>query len=116
LFVVVLIKKFEKTFRSHSQRRRSFIYENFFNFQEIFLIFIYRQCPLGTSFPSTPSPHPLSRSFWSILNFAHQSSQIDELFNNPDLTLEELLDDDNIISEFKSMNPRLLELYLSFAF
>jgi len=48
-------------------------------------------------------------SFWSILNFAHQSSQIDELFNNPDLTLEELLDDDNIISEFKGMNPRLLE-------
>jgi len=48
-------------------------------------------------------------SFWSILNYAHQSSQIDELFNNPDLTLEELLDDDNIISEFKGMNPRVLE-------
>jgi hypothetical protein len=29
--------------------------------------------------------------------------------SNPNTTVEQLLDDDNIISEFKSMNPKLLE-------
>lgn len=48
-------------------------------------------------------------SFWSMLNFAHHSSRIEEMLNSPDTTIEQLLDDDNIISEFKSLNPKLLE-------
>jgi hypothetical protein len=43
-----------------------------------------------------------------MLNFS-RSSRVDELLNNPDTTLELLLEDDNILSEFKGMNPRLLE-------
>jgi hypothetical protein len=43
------------------------------------------------------------------LNFAAHSSRIDDMLNNPETTLEQLLDDDNIITEFKSLNPKLLE-------
>ena len=72
-----------------------------------------KKCLLQGNFSLTPNSPllPFSRSFWNILNYSHQPSHIDDLLSQPDCTLEQLLDDDNILSEFKSLNPKLLELY-----
>jgi len=50
-------------------------------------------------------------SFWNFLNFA-QTSKINSKLSEPGTTLEDLLADDSIITEFKSLNPKLLDLYL----
>jgi len=49
-------------------------------------------------------------SFWNFLNFA-QTSKINSKLSEPGTTLEDLLADDSIITEFKSLNPKLLDLY-----
>jgi len=47
-------------------------------------------------------------SFWNFLNFA-QTSKINSKLSEPGTTLEDLLADDSIITEFKSLNPKLLD-------
>ena len=50
-----------------------------------------------------------TRALWSFLNFNHHNSnQIDELIKN-DASIEELMDDENILGEFKSLNDKLLD-------
>lgn len=48
------------------------------------------------------------RAFWG--NFIKQSSNFDNLFYKLELTVEDLLDEEDILVEFKQMNPKLLDL------
>ena len=49
-------------------------------------------------------------SFWSTFDF-HTESNVDKLLNKPDCTLEELLDEDELIQECRSQNRTLIDLY-----
>lgn len=37
-----------------------------------------------------------------------------DIFNKPDLQVETLLDEEELLVEFKQMNPKLLDLYLNY--
>lgn len=47
-------------------------------------------------------------NFWD--QYAANTQHLDDLLAKNDTTIEELLDDDNIIQELKNLNPRLLNL------
>lgn len=46
-------------------------------------------------------------SFW---NFMHGSPAVQELLNRPNLTVEELLEEDGLLLELKTLNQKLLNL------
>ena len=48
-------------------------------------------------------------SFWSSFAF-HTESNIDKLLKNPDCSLEELFEDNELIQECRSQNHTLIEL------
>mmetsp|Transcript_1785 Transcript_1785/g.1666 ORF Transcript_1785/g.1666 Transcript_1785/m.1666 type:complete len:130 (+) Transcript_1785:43-432(+) len=48
--------------------------------------------------------------FWSsIFNFAPVNTKINELLEDPDTPLEDLLNEDHIVNEFRSLNSKLVE-------
>ena len=49
-------------------------------------------------------------SFWN--HFGFQQSAIDTLLEKPDVTLEQLMDDPDLIQECKSQNRKLIELFV----
>ncbi len=52
-------------------------------------------------------------SFWKTFGF-HTVSAIDTLLESDEFTLEQLLDEEEILQETKSQNKKLIDLYLSF--
>jgi len=42
--------------------------------------------------------------------FSHSLSKLEQLLNSPNCTLEALMDDDDFLTEFRSMNSKLLQL------
>jgi len=69
---------------------------------------------LGTFHLSPPPPYlPFSRhnSFW---NFSFQgSAAVQALLEKSDLTLDDLLEEDGLLTELKTLNQKLFDLYLS---
>lgn len=61
----------------------------------------------------TPTDSTLrtTMSFWRTFGF-HTVSAIDTILDKDEFTLEELLDEEEILQEVKSQNKRLLELYV----
>jgi hypothetical protein len=49
-------------------------------------------------------------SFWKTFGF-HTVSAIDTLLESDDFTLEQLLDEEEILQETKSQNKKLIDLY-----
>lgn len=49
--------------------------------------------------------------FW---RFGFNSSTLDTLLDKEDVTLEEVLEEEDLLQEAKSMNPKLVELYVHF--
>lgn len=49
-------------------------------------------------------------SFWKTFGF-HAVSAIDTILDGGDFTLEQLLDEEEILQETKSQNKKLLDLY-----
>ncbi len=50
-------------------------------------------------------------SFWKTFGF-HTVSAIDTLLEGEDYTLEQLLDEEEILQETKAQNKKLIDLYL----
>lgn len=48
--------------------------------------------------------------FW---RFGFNSSTLDTLLDKEDVTLEEVLEEEDLLQEAKSMNPKLVELYVT---
>lgn len=51
--------------------------------------------------------------FW---RFGFNSSTLDTLLDKEDVTLEEVLEEEDLLQEAKSMNPKLVELYVHFIY
>jgi hypothetical protein len=51
-------------------------------------------------------------NFWQ--EFSHKN--FDELFNNPDLSLEEVLENEEVILQLRNHNPKLLTLYTQYTY
>ena len=49
--------------------------------------------------------------FW---RFGFNSSTLDTLLDKEDVTLDEVLEEEDLLQEAKSMNPKLVELYVHF--
>jgi len=49
--------------------------------------------------------------FW---RFGFNSSTLDTLLDKEDVTLEEVLEEEDLLQEAKSMNSKLVELYVAF--
>ena len=50
----------------------------------------------------------LNSNFWQTYR-AHGSPSIEDLLSKPDCTVEKLLDDDDVLQEFKTQNQKLLD-------
>lgn len=48
--------------------------------------------------------------FW---RFGFNSSTLDTLLDKEDVTLEEVLEEEDLLQEAKSMNPKLVDLYVA---
>lgn len=51
--------------------------------------------------------------FW---RFGFNSSTLDTLLDKEDVTLEEVLEEEDLLQEAKSMNPKLVELYVHYIY
>ena len=50
-------------------------------------------------------------AFWQTFKgFTMSSHSFDQLFTNPDTSIYNVLDDDNVIQELKNQNTKLIEL------
>jgi hypothetical protein len=49
-------------------------------------------------------------SFWNTFRGFQSSQAFEELLNNPETTLSEVLDDDDVIQELKNQNNKLISL------
>lgn len=52
-------------------------------------------------------------SFWRNFGF-YTVSSIETTLNKPDFTLEDLLDDEEILQEVKAQNKKLIDVYVSY--
>lgn len=50
-------------------------------------------------------------AFWNNLRSYRNSQAFDELLSKPDVTFEQVLDDEDVVQEMKNQNPKLLALY-----
>lgn len=50
----------------------------------------------------------LNTNFWQTYR-QRGSASIEDLLSNPDCTVEKLLDDEDVLQEFKSQNSKLLD-------
>ena len=50
----------------------------------------------------------LNSNFWQTYN-PHRSPSVEDLLSKSDCSVEKLLDDEDIIQEFKTQNSKLLE-------
>lgn len=57
-----------------------------------------------------------SGAFWGNLRNFRNSQAFDELLSKPDVTLEQVMDDEDVVQEMKNQNPKLLALYFSLSF
>lgn len=51
-----------------------------------------------------------SGAFWNNLRSYRNSQAFDDLLSKPDITLGQVLDDEDVVQEMKSQNPKLLAL------
>jgi hypothetical protein len=52
-----------------------------------------------------------SGAFWNNLRSYRNSQAFDELLSKPEVTLEQVLDDEDVVQEMKNQNPKLIALY-----
>lgn len=57
-----------------------------------------------------------SGAFWGNLRNFRNSQAFDELLSKPETTLEQVLDDEDVVQELKNQNPKLIALYALFSF
>lgn len=57
-----------------------------------------------------------SGAFWGNLRNFRNSQAFDELLSKPETTLEQVLDDEDVVQELKNQNPKLIALYSLFSF
>lgn len=60
---------------------------------------------------SRPLPPLSNMSFWRNFGF-YTVSSIETTLNKPDFTLEDLLDDEEILQEVKAQNKKLIDVYV----
>jgi hypothetical protein len=66
---------------------------------------------LQTGGHSLPLPLLGNMSFWRNFGF-YTVSSIETTLNKPDFTLEDLLDDEEILQEVKAQNKKLIDVYV----
>ena len=52
-------------------------------------------------------------SLWGNFGLMKPVYNFNDIFNKPDLQVEILLDEEELLMEFKQMNPKLLDLYFN---
>ena len=75
----------------------------------------WRDCHGPSPFHKVGLSQPLSfqskMSFWRNFGF-YTVSSIETTLNKPDFTLEDLLDDEEILQEVKAQNKKLIDVYV----
>jgi len=55
-----------------------------------------------------PDPRFLTSSFWSTYRGCTSSASIEEVLNSPDCSVEKLLNDEDLLQEFRNLNDKLI--------